>query len=73
MPSSTISSTGGKADWEAGTPIPYIHLNNPQISISYINNDWPDGGEICTGAFPNIDFDPVKTPESIDNGTNVLD
>lgn len=62
------------AVYDAGTPIPFIDITGIQAgstsaqAVAKVNALNPPGGH-----FPNRDFDPFGDPETIDNGTNVLD
>jgi hypothetical protein len=67
-----------KATYDAGTPIPNIDLTkivstagqSLSQAIARVNSPGPGDG---SGDFPNNDFNPSSDPETIDNGTNVLD
>jgi hypothetical protein len=78
-----------QAVYTAGTKIPNIDISGiqvnrtPQEAIIYVNTRVP-GPTITpppdsqvlgdsTGHFPNQDFSPLEDPETVDNGTNVLD
>ncbi len=76
------SSSETAIQWDAGTPIPNIDLigihngsSSTQETIYKVNNQ-----PVGTGSFPKKDFNPPNpqipnsgVPETIDNGTNVLD